>query len=466
MKITIEEPIIHQIGRVADKIGYKVYLVGGYVRDTLLGTKNDDIDVMVLGKGKKMAEQFASSIGSEEITIFENFGTAMVKTNDGVEVEFVGARKESYERGSRKPIVEDGSLEDDFTRRDFTINAMGVSLNESTFGEVVDLFGGLDDLKKGIIRTPINPDITFSDDPLRQLRAIRFAVRFGFNIDDRTMEAIKRNAYRIEILSKERITTEIDKIMMSKDPVRGMKLLQDTGLMGYIFPEIEIMDTTGSSDIERKHKNIFLHTMQVLENVAKKSDNLWLRYAALFHDIGKMSVRKFENGNWTFMNHEKVGANIVETIFKRMKYPLGENMAFVKRMVSMHMRPQEIANNENVTDSAVRRLVYDAKGDIDSLIILCEADITTKHIDKKERFINAYHLLKERISEISKLDYEREFQPCVGGDEIMEIFGLTPSKTVGILKNLVKEAVLDGTLPNKRDDIIEFLKENFKNICI
>lgn len=459
MKANIKNEILFDIGRVADSIGYKAYVIGGYVRDYLLGIDSNDIDIVVLGQGKKMAESFAKEMGSNKISIFENFGTAMVKV-DNNEIEFVGARKESYNRGSRKPIVESGTLKEDQMRRDFTINAIGICLNHNEFGEIIDPFNGINDLKNKIIRTPTNPNVTFSDDPLRQLRAIRFATKLGFEIEEDTINAIKHNAYRINIVSKERIAVELNKILQSDTPSIGIKLLYKTGLLNLIIPELCKLDSNGTNNIIIYHKNIFYHTLQVLDSVSSKTDNLWLRWAALLHDIGKIETRKFDGNNWTFLNHEVKGAEIAENIFKRLKLPLGNELKYVKKMILLHMRPQILSNLTNITDSAVRRIVFDADGDIEDLLTLCESDITTHKEEKKERFLENYKKLKYRIRILAKKDFVREFQPCVTGNDIMRIFNLPPCPKVGEYKKILKEAVLDGIVPNSYNDLISFLKKN------
>lgn len=450
-----------EIGKVADSLGYECYVVGGFVRDFLLHRDNDDIDVVVVGKGTVMAKayvDFLRSIGRKaKYSLFENFGTAQVRCGN-LEVEFVGARKESYDRGSRKPIVEEGTLHDDQLRRDFTINAMAICLNKDRFGELVDPFNGVEDLNNKIIRTPVEPDITFSDDPLRQLRAVRFAAKLGFYIEVDTFDGIRRNVNRLSIISEERIATELMKILGSDNPAYGIELLRDTTLLNEFLPEVAKLDTNGITDkISRGHKNIFDHTTEVLYNVSKKTDNVWVRLAALLHDIGKIPTRKYVPGTgYTFMGHETVGANMVNVIFRRLKLPLDEHLALVHNLVKLHMRPQSIAS-EGVTDSGVRRLVFDADGHIDDLIILAEADITTGKAWKKEKFIQQYVELKKRIEELKQADFVRTFQPCVSGTDIMERYGLPPCKKVGELKQIIKDAVLDGTVENTHEKLYEIL---------
>ena len=461
--------VLCNIKYVADHLQYPCYVVGGYVRDLLLERDNDDIDVVVVGKGQVMARHFEQYLKNQtnfkniRLSIFENFGTAQVRFGD-FEVEFVGARKESYERGSRKPIVEEGTLQDDQLRRDFTINAMAIQLNADHFGELVDPFNGIEDLKTGTIKTPTNPDITFSDDPLRMLRAVRFACKLNFGIDEVTLKAITKNLDRLDIISGERIAAEFMKIMSSDYAADGIEILKSCGLLKKFLPEVSILDTTGKCGpryIDR-HKNIFLHTLDVLRNVSAQSGNVWLRIAALLHDIGKMPTRVHDQKyGYTFENHEYVGSKMIKGIFTRMKLPLDENMKFVETMVSMHMRPQIICNDE-VTDAAVRRLVHDADGHIDELLILAKSDITTKHEDKKQTFWKHYDELKQRIEELKQKDYVRLFQPCVSGDDIMIRYHLTPSRQVGEIKQLIKNAVLDNIVENNPDALYKYIDEHYK----
>lgn len=453
--------ILEDIGHVADVLKYECYVVGGFVRDLLLKRDNDDIDVVVVGKGTVMAAAYVDYLRDRGIkakySLFENFGTAQVRFND-MEIEFVGARKESYERGSRKPIVEEGTLRDDQLRRDFTINAMAICLNSRHFGKLVDPFNGVEDLKNRVIRTPVDPDITFSDDPLRQLRAIRFASKLSFYIDPITFEGIQRNADRLSIISEERIATELMKILASPNPSFGIHQLLDANLLDKFLPEVAKLNTDGRTHkIERGHKNIFGHTLEVLSNVARQTDDVWVRLAALLHDIGKIPTRMYVPGTgYTFMGHETVGANMVDVIFRRLKLPLDEHLTLVHNLVKLHMRPQSIAA-EGVTDSGVRRLVFDADGHIDELLILAEADITTGKAWKKEKFIAQYEELKKRIEELKQADFVRAFQPCVSGNDIMERYGLSPSKRVGELKQIIKDAVLDGTVENTPEKLYEIL---------
>lgn len=455
------QTIFEEIGHVADSLKYECYVVGGFVRDLLLERDNDDIDVVVVGKGVEMAKAYVKYLRDNgqkaKYSLFENFGTAQVRTGD-LEVEFVGARKESYERGSRKPIVEEGTLHDDQLRRDFTINAMAICLNKKHFGKLVDPFHGVDDIKRKIIRTPVNPDITFSDDPLRQLRAVRFAAKLNFDIDRDTFEGIQRNADRLSIISEERINVELMKILASDSPSKGIHLLLDSGLLEKFLPEVSKLNTDGRTEkITHGHKNIFAHTLEVLSNVSAKTTNPWIRLAALLHDIGKIPTRKYVPGTgYTFMGHETVGANMVDVIFRRLKLPLDEHLTLVHNLVKLHMRPQSIAS-EGVTDSGVRRLVFDADGHIDDLLILAEADITTGKAWKKEKFIQQYEELKKRIEELKQADFVRTFQPCVSGTDIMERYGLSPCKKVGELKQIIKDAVLDGIVENTPEKLYEIL---------
>ena len=438
------------------------YLVGGYVRDIFLDQPSDDIDCVVVGSGIKIATELKKRLGRKAyLSVFKNFGTAQVKiissgNRPPVEIEFVGARRESYQRDSRKPIVEDGTLEDDQNRRDFTINAMAICLNKDRFGELVDPFGGLDDLWDGIIRTPLDPDITFSDDPLRMLRCIRFATRFNFFIEDETFQALERNTERLKIISKERISEELNKILMTKTPSRGFVDLQRSGLLEYILPELAAMDSVEERN-GKKHKNNFYHTLEVLDNVAKADAPLWLRWAALLHDIGKPKSKRWDNiAGWTFHSHNFIGARMVPGIFNRLKLPQDAKMKYVQKLVELHMRPINIADDE-VTDSAVRRLINDAGDDIDDLMILCEADITSKNEVRKAKFRDNYQLVREKIADLKERDFKRLLQPVIDGNEIMEMFNLKPSKEVGILKAYLKDAVLDGIVANEREPLMQLL---------
>lgn len=458
----LDNDIFHLISNVADDMQLECYLVGGYVRDIFLDQPSDDIDCVVVGSGIKIATELKKRLGRKAyLSVFKNFGTAQVKVMSSgnrppVEIEFVGARKESYQRDSRKPIVEDGSLEDDQNRRDFTINAMAICLNKDRFGELVDPFGGLDDLWDGIIRTPLDPDITFSDDPLRMLRCIRFATRFNFLIEDETFQALERNTERLKIISKERISEELNKILMTKTPSRGFVDLQRSGLLEYILPELAAMDSVEERN-GKKHKNNFYHTLEVLDNVAKADAPLWLRWAALLHDIGKPKSKRWDNiAGWTFHSHNFIGAKMVPGIFNRLKLPQDTKMKYVQKLVELHMRPINIADDE-VTDSAVRRLINDAGDDIDDLMILCEADITSRNEVRKAKFRDNYQMVREKIEDLKERDFKRLLQPVIDGNEIMELFHLKPSKEVGILKAYLKDAVLDGIVANEREPLMQLL---------
>ena len=458
----LDNDIFHLISDVADDMQLECYLVGGYVRDIFLDQPSDDIDCVVVGSGIKIATELKKRLGRKAyLSVFKNFGTAQVKIMSSgnrppVEIEFVGARRESYQRDSRKPIVEDGTLEDDQNRRDFTINAMAICLNKDRFGELVDPFGGLDDLWDGIIRTPLDPDITFSDDPLRMLRCIRFATRFNFLIEDETFQALERNTERLKIISKERISEELNKILMTKTPSRGFVDLQRSGLLEYILPELAAMDSVEERN-GKKHKNNFYHTLEVLDNVAKADAPLWLRWAALLHDIGKPKSKRWDNiAGWTFHSHNFIGARMVPGIFNRLKLPQDAKMKYVQKLVELHMRPINIADDE-VTDSAVRRLINDAGDDIDDLMILCEADITSKNEVRKAKFRDNYQMVREKIEDLKERDFKRLLQPVIDGNEIMEMFHLKPSKEVGILKAYLKDAVLDGIVANEREPLMQLL---------
>lgn len=462
------QPIFEKVGWVADEMARPCYVVGGYVRDLLLGRHSKDIDFLTVGSGIEVAQAVAAHLKGSHLSVYRNFGTAQVvlRRRSGnippVELEFVGARRESYDRGSRNPIVEDGTLDDDLCRRDFTINALAICVNSQNRGQLVDKFNGLSDLQKGLIRTPLNPDITFSDDPLRMMRAIRFATQLGFSIVPSTFDAISHNAERIKIISRERIADELMKIMASRCPSVGWTLLQKSGLLAIIFPELEAMRGIETHE-GRGHKDNFLHTMAVLDNVARQSDNVWLRWGALLHDIAKPVTKRWdEPQGWTFYGHNFVGAKMVPRLFNRLKLPQNEKMKYVQKMVELHMRPIALVEDE-VTDSAVRRLLFDAGDDIDDLMTLCSADITSKNQEKVERFRANYQLVKQKMVELEERDRIRNFQPPVRGEEIMSTFGLGPVPTVGIIKERIKNGILDGEILNDHEAarafMIKFAKE-------
>lgn len=454
----LDQDIFHKIGEAADRLGVECYVVGGYVRDIFLERPSSDIDVVVVGSGIAVASELKRMLGRKaHLSVFKNFGTAQVKFGH-TEVEFVGARRESYQRDSRKPIVEDGTLEDDQNRRDFTINAMAICLNKSRFGELVDPFNGLADLEDGIIATPLEPGITFSDDPLRMMRCVRFATQLNFIIEDETFLALERMADRIKIVSAERIEVEMNKIVASPVPSKGFVELQRCGLLNIILPELAALDIVEQKN-GRAHKNNFYHTLEVLDNVARRSDNLWLRWAALLHDVGKTKTKRWDNAiGWTFHNHNFVGAKMVPVIFRRMKLPMGTEMKYVQKLVDLHMRPQVIADNE-VTDSAVRRLLNDAGDDIDDLMVLCEADITSKNEGRKKMFLENFRMVREKLADLKEKDYKRLLQPVIDGNEIMEIFHLQPSREVGVLKQYLKNAVLDNVVENEREPLMQLLMQ-------
>lgn len=466
----LDKDIFHKIGEAADGMGVECYLVGGYVRDIFLERPTNDIDVVVVGSGIEVAKKLQQLLGTNpktgrpraHLAVYRNFGTAQVKFYD-TEVEFVGARKESYNRLSRKPIVEDGTLEDDQNRRDFTINAMAICLNKDRFGELVDPFDGIYDLEDGIIRTPLDPDITFSDDPLRMMRCVRFSAQLRFFIEDETFEALSRNAERIKIVSGERIADELNKIMKTAQPSRGLAELQRCGLLQLIIPELSALDIVETRN-GRAHKNNFYHTLEVVDNVAKHSDNLWLRWAALFHDVGKTKSKRWEPAlGWTFHNHNYIGAKMIPSIFRRMKLPMDAKMKYVEKLVNLHMRPIVIAD-EVVTDSAVRRLMNDAGDDIDDLMTLCEADITSKNEVRKKRFLENFRMVREKLTDLKERDYKRLLQPVINGNEIMEMFSLQPCREVGQLKQYLKDAVLDNRVPNEREPLMALLLEKAKEM--
>ena len=459
----LDQEIFRQISSVADGLGVECYVVGGYVRDIFLERPSDDIDVVVVGSGIEVAKGLKQLLGKHaHLSVFKNFGTAQVKYRQQ-EVEFVGARKESYSHDSRKPIVENGTLEDDQNRRDFTINAMAICLNKARFGELVDPFNGIADLEDGIIATPLDPEVTFSDDPLRMMRCIRFATQLNFQIEDETFEALQRMADRIKIVSGERIEVELNKIMMAPHPSIGLELLQRSGLMNIILPELAALDIVEKRD-GRAHKNNFYHTLEVLENVCKHQASLWLRWGALLHDVGKTKSKRWEPGvGWTFHNHNIIGAKMVPQIFRRLKLPMGAEMKYVQKLVDLHMRPQVIADSE-VTDSAVRRLLNDAGEDIDDLMTLCEADITSKNEVRKKMFLENFRMVREKLADLKEKDYKRLLQPVIDGNEIMEIFHLQPSREVGVLKQYLKDAVLDNRVANEREPLMALLLEKARQM--
>ena len=452
----LDKKIFHLISEAADDLGLECYVVGGYVRDLFLERPSKDIDVVVVGSGIVLAEALGRKLGKgAHVSVFHNFGTAQVKYH-GMEVEFVGARKESYSHDSRKPIVEDGTLEDDQNRRDFTINALAVCLNKARFGELVDPFDGVLDMEDRLIATPLDPDITFSDDPLRMMRCVRFATQLNFFIEEETFEALGRNRERIKIISRERIADELNKIIMTPTPSKGLVDLMRCGLLPLIFPELAALE--GVDTVQgRSHKDNFYHTLQVLDNICKVSDNLWLRWAALLHDIGKPRTKRFDPGvGWTFKNHNFIGEKMVPEIFRKMKLPMNEKMKYVQKLVGLHMRPIVIADEE-VTDSAVRRLLFEAGDDIDDLMTLCEADITSRNVQRKQRFLDNFKLVRQKLVDLEERDRIRNFQPPVSGEEIMRVFGLSPCREVGILKSAIKDAILDGLVPNEHDAAYGFM---------
>ena len=467
LALILDQDIFHKISEAADHLGLECYVVGGYVRDIFLERPSNDIDVVVVGSGIALAEELKRRVGkSAHLSVFRNFGTAQVKFRQKgkeYEVDFVGARKESYSHDSRKPVVENGTLEDDQNRRDFTINAMAICLNKDRFGELVDPFNGLADLEDGIIATPLEPGITFSDDPLRMMRCVRFATQLNFTIEDETFEALQRMADRIKIVSGERIKDELNKIILSPLPSRGFVDLQRCGLLNIILPELSALDIVEQKN-GRAHKNNFYHTLEVLDNVSKRSDDLWLRWAAIMHDIGKTKSKRWDPAiGWTFHNHNMIGAKMVPQIFRRLMLPMDMKMKFVQKLVDLHMRPIAIADDE-VTDSAVRRLMNDAGEDIEELMILCEADITSKNEVRKKMFLENFRMVREKLADLKEKDYVRLLQPVIDGNEIMEMFHLKPSREVGVLKQYLKDAVLDNKVENEREPLMALLMEKAKQM--
>ena len=464
LKNALNNPIFNTISRAADDLQLETYVIGGFVRDYILKRGEvKDIDVVAVGSGIKLARKVSELLPNKpKVQVFKTYGTAMLRSNQ-IDVEFVGARKESYSKDSRNPVVEDGTLADDQNRRDFTINALAIRLNDEGYGDLIDPFGGISDLDRKIIRTPLDPDITYSDDPLRMMRAIRFATQLDFMIERKSMESITRNAARIKIITNERIVDELNKIMLSPVPSKGFLLLEKTGLLPYILPELVALK--GIDEIEgQKHKDNFYHTLEVVDNISRHTDNLWLRWAALLHDIGKAPTKKFSKKvGWTFHGHEFVGSKMVYKLFKRLKMPLNDKMKFVQKMVLMSSRPIVISE-DHVTDSAVRRLIFDAGDYIEDLMTLCEADITTKNPKRFRRYHNNFKVVREKMKEVEERDHIRNFQPPVSGEEIMETFNLKPCREIGTLKEAIKEAILEGEIPNEKEAAVAFMMDKAKTM--
>ena len=462
-KFDLNHKIFKIISEVAQQEKLEIYVIGGWVRDQILGRPSDDIDFVVVGSGIKVAKKVANRLGIKKVFVFRNFGTAMFKLGD-LEIEFVGARKESYRRDSRKPIVENGTLDDDLRRRDFTINAMAISLSPDTFGKLIDPFNGLEDLQKKTIRTPLDADVTFSDDPLRMMRAIRFATVLDFDIHPQSFEAIKNNKERIKIVSQERITEELNKIMKAPRPSKGLRLLFESGLLEIIFPELYALHGVDYKN-GIGHKDNFLHSIQVLDNIAQKTGNLWLRWAALLHDIGKPKTKRFDGGTWTFHGHEVIGAKMIPDIFRRLKLPLDQKMKYVQKLVLLHHRPMHLIGDQ-VTDSGIRRLIVDAGEDLDDLMLLVQSDITTKYDDKRERILKNFNWLQEKIKDVEEKDALRNWKPPIDGHIIMTTFGIGPSRLVGQIKDAVKDAILDGQIPNDYNAAFDYMLKIAKDLAL